>query len=358
MKKLAPFAAALLFAFLPLLLKEAALPTLVLFFAVIPGYCLLRLLKAEMETLPFAVSCAILSYLIATYAVYLVSLAIGYSKLSIALAFAITALPLLFLNSKFKFDVRKLRQETPVIAASIAVFAVILVLASFSIWRETEAGIINGGWNWSDFGVHLSIIQSLNSGNFPPQAPFFSGAPLNYHWFADLRTAIASNLSGIFSAYLARYETAAYAMLAFAACYIFAERLTRRRDAALICAALLLFGGGLGWLKLVAAQQHASASGAHSRALIRQQLGGRLGAIPHSISPRNNDYDMEGERSSLPRIPSCALFPSPRVRGEENFKGKRCARRNSVSPCRAIQLLHAYRLPGFVCNIPAARLRS
>ena len=53
-----------------------------------------------------------------------------------------------------------------------------------------------GGSNWSDLGVHLSIAQSLNAGNFPPQVPYFAGAPLVYHWFADFHAAIAARAAG------------------------------------------------------------------------------------------------------------------------------------------------------------------
>ena len=54
------------------------------------------------------------------------------------------------------------------------------------LWRVTPNGVSSGGSNWSDLGVHLSIAQSLNAGNFPPQVPYFAGEPLVYHWFAGL----------------------------------------------------------------------------------------------------------------------------------------------------------------------------
>ena len=62
---------------------------------------------------------------------------------------------------------------------------------SLGLWRETPSGVNSGGSNWSDLGVHLSIAETLNSGaNFPPEVPYFSGAPLVYHWFADFHAAI------------------------------------------------------------------------------------------------------------------------------------------------------------------------
>ena len=67
------------------------------------------------------------------------------------------------------------------------------------LWHPTDTGVSAGGSNWSDLGVHLSIAQSLNAGNFPPQVPYFAGAPLVYHWFADFHAAIAAKAAGIFS---------------------------------------------------------------------------------------------------------------------------------------------------------------
>ncbi len=48
-------------------------------------------------------------------------------------------------------------------------------------------------------GVHLSITQSVNAGNFPPQVPFFAGEPLVYHWFADFHAAILAEAAGLFA---------------------------------------------------------------------------------------------------------------------------------------------------------------
>ena len=50
------------------------------------------------------------------------------------------------------------------------------VLAA-NAWHEIPAGWVSGGWNWSDFLVHVSIGQSIVEGNFPPQVPYFAGRP-------------------------------------------------------------------------------------------------------------------------------------------------------------------------------------
>ena len=59
-------------------------------------------------------------------------------------------------------------------------------------WRETPNGMVSGGWNWSDFLVHVAIGNSIVHGNFPPEVPYFAGEPLSYHWFADFHGAITA----------------------------------------------------------------------------------------------------------------------------------------------------------------------
>ena len=73
-------------------------------------------------------------------------------------------------------------------------------ILAIGLWRVTPDGVISGGSNWSDLGVHLSIAETLNAGaNFPPEVPYFSGEPLVYHWFADFHAAIAANAAGLFA---------------------------------------------------------------------------------------------------------------------------------------------------------------
>ena len=64
-------------------------------------------------------------------------------------------------------------------------------------WVETPDGWVSGGWNWSDFLVHVSIGSSIAAGNFPPEVPYFAGEPLTYHWFADFHGAITSTVAGV-----------------------------------------------------------------------------------------------------------------------------------------------------------------
>jgi len=122
------------------------------------------------------------------------------------------------------------------------------------LWHATDTGVAAGGSNWSDLGVHLSIAQSLNAGNFPPEVPYFAGSPLVYHWFADLHAAIAARSAGIFAV---PAFVASSAILAGALALVVHGlagvllRGPRARRAALLAVALVVFGGGLGWTRLI-----------------------------------------------------------------------------------------------------------
>jgi hypothetical protein len=122
------------------------------------------------------------------------------------------------------------------------------------LWHGTPNGISAGGSNWSDLGVHLSITQSLNAGNFPPQVPYFSGEPLIYHWFADFHAAIVARAAAIFAipsfVVSSAVLTGALALLVHGLARAVLRGRGARR-AAVLAVVLVVFAGGLGWIRLV-----------------------------------------------------------------------------------------------------------
>src|SRR4029079_10440614 len=151
----------------------------------------------------------VLSVAISAHLVYWVSiLAGGYGRAVVFGVTALLAMPLVAVAwrsgaARFADEARAarraLRRNTvPVAVAAVSAAFVGLVLDS-GLWHATPGGVTAGGSNWSDLGVHLSIAQSLNAGNFPPQVPYFAGAPLVYHWFGDFHAAIAAQAAGLFA---------------------------------------------------------------------------------------------------------------------------------------------------------------
>ena len=142
------------------------------------------------------------------------------------------------------------RRPGPWVVAALASGIVGLVLG-LSAWHRVGDVWVSGGWNWSDFLVHVSIGKSIAAGNFPPQVPYFAGEPLTYHWFADFHGAIAATVAGvdIIPVYLA--TSALFAGALALVTWELALRLTRSPRVALIATVLVLFGGGMGWIRLV-----------------------------------------------------------------------------------------------------------
>jgi|GEM_PF-1693388 len=205
----------------------------------------------------------VLSFSSLCAATYVISLAIGYSRGSIAIAMVVVAatLALLYSNATKAPLGRKaqsmkafatgilseIKAHYAIIIATILVFFAFLAINNTTLWVENQYGIVVGGWNWGDFPAHVPVIRTVNLGNFPPQVPFLAGEPLNYHWFSDFFTAINSKFTGIDQMACMRVENSVYPAFFFLLCYLVALRLCADKKKAMFCAALVLFCGGLGF---------------------------------------------------------------------------------------------------------------
>jgi hypothetical protein len=125
---------------------------------------------------------------------------------------------------------------------------------ALGLWQIDPNGVSVGGSNWSDLGVHLSIAQSVNAGNFPPQVPFFAGEPLVYHWFADFHAALLAKAAGLFAVPVFVVQSALLAGSLALVVHGLALALVRdwsARRTAFLATLLVVLGGGLGWMRLV-----------------------------------------------------------------------------------------------------------
>lgn len=144
-----------------------------------------------------------------------------------------------------------LRAQRGMFLLAGAAVAVVGGVLQLSAWHRTDHGWISGGWNWSDLLVHVSIAQSVKDGNFPPEVPFFSGADLaNYHWFGDFHVAILARIAQTDVIPVLILSNALLAgALALCVCEL-ARVLTGSGRVALLAGVLVLFGGGLGYMRL------------------------------------------------------------------------------------------------------------
>ncbi|MFN2418519.1 MAG: DUF2298 domain-containing protein [Candidatus Limnocylindria bacterium] len=229
----------------------------------LPGWALLTVLRPPIAASGVIGLAVVLSVAASTHLAWWLGLATGgYTRLTVFAVTAILLAPVLIWFARrrgvpaaaLRNAMRGLRRDSlPWAIAAASAWFVAFVL-SLGLWRVTPAGVVSGGWNWSDLGVHLSIVQSLNAGNFPPDVPYFAGEPLTYHWFSDFHAAILASSSGIFGVPAMVTQSAVLAAALALLAHALARQLLRgphARRAAAIAATLVVFGGGLGWIRLV-----------------------------------------------------------------------------------------------------------
>lgn len=228
----------------------------------VPGWALVAWVRPPVTATARLGLAITLSVAVSAHLVYWLAIAMGgYVRETIFVAAAMLALPIplaawqLGPIDELRRHVRGLRRA---VRRSWIGFALAGLTAAFvafvlgiGIWRVTASGVSSGGTNWSDLGVHLSIAQSLNAGNFPPQVPYFAGVPLIYHWFADFHAAIAARAAGIFSVPAMVVGSALLAGAFALLVHGLAAQVLRHRRAALIALLLAVFGGGLGYVRFI-----------------------------------------------------------------------------------------------------------
>jgi uncharacterized membrane protein len=108
-----------------------------------------------------------------------------------------------------------------------------------------------GGPSWQDTAMHLSIIQSLTQGNFPPQAPYFSGQPLTYYYFSDFHAAIVNTLFGRFFPEILILLNPFFAATFFFSVFALSFELTHKKTFSIISGVMAVMYGNLGFINLI-----------------------------------------------------------------------------------------------------------
>ncbi len=231
---------------------------------VVPGWALMAWTRPRIGSTGRLGLAIVLSVAGSAHLVYWLSLAAGgYRREVIFAAAAMLAAPIPFaawrggghaLGAQAIGAIRALRRQRVAFALAGLAAAFVGLVLDAGLWKPTPSGIAAGGSNWSDLGVHLSIAQSLNAGNFPPQVPYFAGAPLVYHWFADFHAAIVAAAAGLFAIPAFVVSSAILAGALALLVHGLARRLLRgpqARRAAILALVLVIVGGGLGWIRFV-----------------------------------------------------------------------------------------------------------
>ena len=233
----------------------------ILFF--IPGWVVVRRVAPRLPA-PGTVGIAIVtSVYLSAHLVNVIARVDGFGRLSIVLSavlLAIGAVLFAILPIRWLAPIRRptrarilasARRDAPAWIVAVAVGLFVLLVLGSNGWNRTPEGYVSGGWNWSDFLVHVSIGASIAAGNFPPEVPYFAGAPLTYHWFADFHGAITSTVAGVGLIPVYFLTSALFAGVLALVVWALALRLARSRAVATIAAVIACATGGLGWIRLV-----------------------------------------------------------------------------------------------------------
>jgi hypothetical protein len=231
---------------------------------VVPGWAIVGWVRPRIAATGRLGLAIVLSVALSAHLVYWVALATGgYRRETIFVVAALLALPIPIgilrggvqsLPRQAAAAWHAFRRDWVAFAVAAGCAGFVGAVLQFGLWQATPNGVSAGGSNWSDLGVHLSIAQSLNAGNFPPQVPYFAGEPLIYHWFADFHAAIAARAAGIFAIPGFVVSSAILAGALALLVHGLARTLLRGRGArraALLAMVLVIFAGGLGWMRLV-----------------------------------------------------------------------------------------------------------
>lgn len=203
------------------------------------------------------------SVLMSAHLTYVLSLVLGFGRVSVFAAIAILAL-LSWVLATRPVPHLAAPPAVPTVGALAAVWrgyrgqwlsglgvgAITGLVLDGALFHHIAGGWASGAANWSDFLLHVSIGASIQHGNFPPEAPFFAGQSLDYHWFGDFHAAVVSTSSGTPLTDVMALSTA---IMTAALGLVIAElawQLFKSMRAAVLAPILTVFAGGLGWIAL------------------------------------------------------------------------------------------------------------
>ncbi len=227
------------------------------FLLFVPGWSALSLVMARIDAAGRIGLAVVISVAVSTHLVYWLShLAGGYGRGVIFASLAILAIPTVVAAWRQPAGIGSvLRGVRPALLVAVPAMVVVGAALGIGLWKVTPFGVNSGGSNWSDLGVHLSIAETLNAGaNFPPEVPYFAGVPLVYHWFADFHAAILAEAAGAFSIPAMVVQSTVLAGALALLVYSLVRRIVRggrARRVGILAAALVIFGGGLGYIRLI-----------------------------------------------------------------------------------------------------------
>jgi len=218
----------------------------------LPGFTITELFLAQLEFWKKLPLYLILSVIISSLFSYFAALVFGFTRTTLlgCFLFFLALFIYTFIRRKKSFfaGVRKI---WPVILIGILIYAIYFTALTPAIFRLHNGYFVMSGPNWQDTAMHLSIIQSLTQGNFPPQAPYFSGQPLTYYYFSDLHAAIVNTILGKFFPEILVLLNPFFAMTFFFSVFALSYQVTKKKILSVISGMAAVLYGNLGFINLI-----------------------------------------------------------------------------------------------------------
>ncbi len=194
----------------------------------------------------------ILSVIGSSFFSYFFALIFGFNQNTFFGCFLFFLFIFVYLILRKKSDIASyLKKFWQVLIVGVLVYIIYFAALYPAIFNLYNGYFVMGGPNWQDTAMHLSIIQSLTQGNFPPSAPYFSGAALSYYYFSDLHAAIVGAFTGKFFpqvlVILNPFLAAAFFFSVFALTY----QITKKKIFSVIPGIMAVMYGNLGFVNLI-----------------------------------------------------------------------------------------------------------
>ena len=219
----------------------------------IPGYVIVEYLLSKISfyiKLPLYI---IFSVLFSTYLSFLTAHYFGFNRTNIFFDIFISLvllIPLLYKNRHVLLLTELVKNKKLILTAFI-IFIIYFIPLNSGIFRLYGDSYIMSGPNWQDTAMHMSIIESISEGNFPPIAPYFSGEKLTYYYFSDLHASILGTMYGNFLPSVLTILNPIFAASMFLSVFALTKLLTKKDNISYITSLLSTFYGNLGFIDLI-----------------------------------------------------------------------------------------------------------
>ncbi|HKB88179.1 MAG TPA: DUF2298 domain-containing protein [Patescibacteria group bacterium] len=218
---------------------------------ILPGFVLVELFFPKLAFFKKFPLYLILSVITSCYFSYFASVVFGFTRETLLGCFLFFLALFVYILAKKKINVGPgIRSNWQVILIGLLIYLAFFISLYPAIFKFFNGYFVMGGPNWQDTAMHLSIIQSLTQGNFPPQAPYFSGQPLSYYYFSDFHAAIVNTMFGDFFPEILVLINPFFAMLFFLSVFALSYSITKKKIFSIISGIGAVLYGNFGFVNM------------------------------------------------------------------------------------------------------------